>query len=180
MDDPKGGATSARELIAAGRRHDEEMTSGPWRGEFCLYSDGYQEREVIAAQFRSDADGVSWMRTNLRAMLDGYTTALDSAERWEAAAMRLRTEASAVLDSGTEYHRRHLAALAECDQLRTENARLRSSADRLQLLLTAARQLALNWRDTSGSMTRIDAINEGCEAVVRAAEGLDRMSKEGL
>ncbi len=41
-------------------------------------------------------------------------------------------------------------------------------------LLGAARKLAANWRDTSGSATSVDAINEGCEAVTRAVEAIDK------
>lgn len=133
-------STAARALIAAGRKHDEAMTSGPWCGSsgfvrmpngdysWCQESD---EQDGLV-----NAAGIAWMRTNLRALLDGY-----------------------------------VAALAEVD-------RLAAALAALQPLLAAARQLAPNWRDTSGSMTSVDAINEGCEAVVRAVETIDGPSKE--
>lgn len=59
----------------------------------------------------------------------------------------------------------YAAALDDADLLHTDLARL-------QPLLVAARQLAPNWRDTSGSAVSVDAITEGCEAVARAVEAL--------
>lgn len=62
----------ARELIAEGRKHDEAMTDAPWsRGD----------RRIYPTSGSNDSAGIAWMRTNLRALLDGYAAALDEIEQ---------------------------------------------------------------------------------------------------
>lgn len=93
-------AAYRRKLIEEGRKHDERMTNGPWIEEF-FYRDGddlikpHRWRIFLVGHDnprtnsrdcdwnKHDAAGIAWMRTNLRAILDGYAMALDAAERDE-------------------------------------------------------------------------------------------------
>jgi hypothetical protein len=84
--------SNPRVLIAEGLKHDAKMTGAPWEATGpdngpddmdCivdshdhLVADTSESREPIA-----DALGIAWMRTNLRAILDGYAAALDEVER---------------------------------------------------------------------------------------------------
>lgn len=79
----------ARALIAAGRAHDEAMTEAPWygRSRFRFVSrvpnssggmgGELQTNRIANTAEGPDADGIAWLRTNLRALLDGYAAALD-------------------------------------------------------------------------------------------------------
>lgn len=138
----------ARALIEAGRKHDEAMADGPW--EPSEASPGARRSEVrsidpchpdydmrvvvtggdnesVPVNRRDavpNANGIAWMRTNLRALLEGYSAAIDAATSWENAAMLLRSEAIATLETSNEYHRRHLEAMTENDRLRALNGTL--------------------------------------------------------
>lgn len=41
-------------------------------------------------------------------------------------------------------------------------------------VVEAAKALSINWRDTSGSLVRVDAIHEGLETLARAIDALDK------
>jgi hypothetical protein len=159
----------AASIIETGRRHDEAMTPGPWKPQHAppspkkseVYSvddchPDYDMRIAITGGDTGPSDhdpinrrdavpnaaGIAWLRTNLRALLDGYAAALADSKRWERAAMLLRTEASATLTTSSEYQRRHLAALAEIDQLRA--AQTAGAKQVRQAVISAVDEAALH------------------------------------
>lgn len=71
----------------------------------------------------------------------------------------------------------HAEALQQRNAMIAANVAAQGELRSLRALLAAARKLAPNWRDASGSATSVDAINEGCEAVTRAVEAIDASGK---
>lgn len=96
--------TNPRALIAEARRHDEAMTSGPWsecchgqpETHPCRLIWGAIDGEMIGSLVlhdgrppKADVAGIAWLRSNLSALLEGYTSALDEIERLNAQPVRL-------------------------------------------------------------------------------------------
>jgi DNA repair exonuclease SbcCD ATPase subunit len=89
---------AARALIAAGLAHDEAMTGGPWVTDDPADPDVVVDDELrktvvtLYGRFQKTANGagIAWMRTNLRTLLTGYTSALYEAESHEATCEALR------------------------------------------------------------------------------------------
>jgi hypothetical protein len=93
-----------RALIAEGREVDGKMTTGPWMSRHGIrtadvYADRFpstdrtllarvnNHRDDATDQEHANAGGIAWMRNNLRALLDGYASALierDEAKAWIA------------------------------------------------------------------------------------------------
>lgn len=86
--------TTERALIAEAKRHDEAMTRPGWAydqtsGQIIAPSGVNQFLskticEMYVQNHLANAAGIAWLRTNLRALLDGYSRALDEAERLRA------------------------------------------------------------------------------------------------
>lgn len=127
-----------RTLIEEGRKHDEAMTTGPWRhrGPVVEIDDDHELNLCIAETHghRKDAAGIAWLRTNLRALLDGYSQALEENERLrqqvadleselakETAAARQLAEEHERQGMDLVFHRGgHRHALEENERLRSE------------------------------------------------------------
>jgi hypothetical protein len=108
--------TDARALIAEGKRHDKAMTDGPWYSVKTPFGDGTFVRSksedasgvhvadcsaIGSDEYEdycdeSNAAGIAWLRTNLAALLEGYTSALDEIERMRAYLLDLRSAAANV------------------------------------------------------------------------------------
>lgn len=105
----------------------------------------------------------SWMRTNFSALLDGYSAALDAAASWESAAMLLRSEAIATLETSNEYHRRHLEAMAENDRLRASNETLvrhrQVTQDQLDKFMSACADQTIQIMELRGETVRLRTEN---------------------
>lgn len=113
-----------RELIAVGRKHDEAMTEG-WP------ADNRRDSAVwfmILLNHPENAAGIAWMRTNLRALLDGYAAALDE------------------LGHATAHDGDHLSKASRAMVETVMNDRDRLRADVLRLTETA-RAASENWME---------------------------------
>jgi hypothetical protein len=122
-------------------------------------------------------------------------------EYWKAVAIRFQGDAAKARDEVTRCSKIALENARRQDELLDENERLRAaqpnwdlqqmtaqrdallqqtveqSAElrRMRLVVEAAERMLPDWDDTSGSMSRIDAMNDHCEAIAKAV----RASKEG-
>lgn len=80
--------TDPRTLIADGRRHDEAMdeivTDVGHRSDSAVW--------FMRASRPDNAIGIAWLRTNLRAMLDGFSKALDEVENLRKDGERMACE----------------------------------------------------------------------------------------
>lgn len=132
-----------RTLIEDGRKHDEAMTPGPLYARSQLVSrrpdntgmgGTLHTNHVANFRERDDAAAFAWLRTNLRALLDGYSQALEENERLrpqvadleselakEAAAARQLAEEHERQGMDLVFHRGgHRHALEENERLRAE------------------------------------------------------------
>jgi hypothetical protein len=138
----------ARALIEGARKHFEfiraEMPECMCGGEAGCSS------WCPRASWSGIADSAeSWMRTNLRALLDGYSSALDAAASW----------AISTLETSNEYHRRHLEAMAESDRLRASNETLvrhrQVTQDQLDKFMSACADQTIQIMELRGEVRRL-------------------------
>ncbi len=70
----------ARALIAEGKRHDEALASHGQEREWIADRGSVVVKRHPRAEFHcnpTNAAGIAWLRTNLAALLEGYSAALD-------------------------------------------------------------------------------------------------------
>lgn len=170
----------ARAMIAEGRKHDEAMTDAPWEWDHdcCVgpatsvdYGMGPEiHRETIIETDGGhygpegpDRAGITWLRTNLASLLEGYASALDEIEHWREA-RRIAIEGGEILK-------------AELDDLRNRVADVQREAgmqalviEQQDLDMARVREGLTNLRDALVALpavrcvdvtTEIDAILQG-------------------
>lgn len=71
------GQTAEQALIEEGLRHDAAMTPGPWKSWMVA------QPGMLPAHLERDenAEGMAWLRTNIRKILTGYRAALGEVDR---------------------------------------------------------------------------------------------------
>jgi hypothetical protein len=172
-DDNRPMTTDARALIEEGRRHDEAMTDGPWVSERDdpeygeVYSaDPYKlVAQTGRAPVAANATGIAWLRSNLRALLDGCSAALDEVEGKDKTIERLvariaATDAPEDIDATLASLE---AASAQIATLRTELGEAKLVIEQQDRDLERLRTALVAMRDDPDLRTdlQISAILEG-------------------
>jgi hypothetical protein len=171
--------TDARALIAEARKHDEAMTEAPWEwddkddafrhiDELVAFGEPISEGNHGIVIDQADARGIAWLRTNLRALLDGYAEALEEAAGITRAHAHIckeldereqqREDSARWLD---ERVRRIAELTAEVERLRLANSSLAPGAVLTAVemeCLRAERDAARVERDTTRDEVRADVL----------------------
>ncbi len=142
--------TDARALIVEGRKHDEVMTEAPWEdwpGAQGLQSfprvlsamkPGGRDRIAVIQSWEKqpeNAAGIAWLRTNLRALLDGYELMLDEVDILRADAAAREQQLVTTMDG----------LIAERNAARAEVERLRTDLDTVSGIRDREQNTAVMW-----------------------------------